>query len=642
MNKIIISIILILSIQTVYSQKKYHTNSKKAIKQFEKALEFYQINNISKANFYINKAIEKDPNFLEAYLLLADISNSQNNIIDEEKYLIQAYHIDSKNEDALYFLANLYFNKNEYKRALKYFNELFKLNNIDEKIKKKSFLNKKLCEFRLKALKNPVSFQPQNLGKNINTIYDEYFPSLTADDEYIYYTIKIPTNNSMVTSGFQEDIYASRKNKTGKWQQAKSLGAKINSNGNEGAPAISPDGNILFFTNCTCEDGLIRCCDLYFSILQNNEWSQPYKIPEPVNSKYWESQPCFSSDGKTLYFVSNRPGGKGKMDIWKSEVLPSGKWSNPLNLGDSINTEGNEMTPFIHPDNQTLYFSSDRWYGMGGMDIFISRKKDENNNWKKPENIGYPINTYKDETRLIVNTKGNKAYFASNIDSTKGYDIFSFDLPKSISPQRVIFVKGIVYDEENMKLLSSNVELMDLEGEKIIQKTATEVGFGNFLICLSEKNNYGLNINAKGYLFHSENFSLNDLPDSIYSYYMDIPLKKIKSGQKIILKNIFFETDSYKLKKESFVELSKLLQFLNNNPKVKVEIGGHTDNIGGAKYNQTLSENRAKSVVNYLFEKGISKKRLRFKGYGLTQPIADNNTKQGRAKNRRTEFKIIE
>jgi outer membrane protein OmpA-like peptidoglycan-associated protein len=341
-----------------------------------------------------------------------------------------------------------------------------------------------------------------------------------------------------------------------------------------------------------------------------------------------------------LFFSSNRPGGKGGADIWMATKATNGKWGKVVNLGDSINTPGDETSPFIHPDNTTFYFASDGWPGMGGSDIYMSRNKPNNGGWAKALNLGYPINTYANEMGLIVNANGDRAYFSSNRIPEKGLDIYFFELDSKMRPVQVSYFKGKIYDAETKTPLEAQFELLDLKTSKVINQAVSNKYTGEFLVCIPTNQNYALNVAKQGYLFYSENFTLSGI-DNNKPFLKDIPMQAMKAGNKVVLKNIFFESNSFELKPESTVELGKVLQFINQNPNIKIEISGHTDNVGNDVLNQKLSENRAISVVNYFISKGVPSSRITSKGYGKTQPIADNKTEEGKAMNRRTEFKII-
>jgi len=363
-------------------------------------------------------------------------------------------------------------------------------------------------------------------------------------------------------------------------------------------------------------------------------WSLAQNSGSPVNSPSWESQPSISANGEYLYFVSNRKGGKGGMDIWKCNLKGFSEfgqpvWGNPINLGDSINTPGNEMSPFIHSDGKTLYFASDYWHGLGGYDIFFSRQKNDSI-WFKPQNLGFPINSHKDEQGLVVDASGKNAYYSSDRPGSSGMDIYSFELYESARPSPVTYIKGKVIDEETGVPICAKVELIDLgkTSEKIRSESCWDKG--EFLMCLPLGSEYAFNISTEGYLFYSENFELKKKSEIVDPYILEIKLKKIKVGGSVILRNIFFNTGSYKLLSESKVELEKLIDFLKLNSTLVIEISGHTDNVGAQDMNQKLSESRAKEVYNYLLSKGISEKRMSYKGYGFGVPVSTNDTPEGR------------
>jgi outer membrane protein OmpA-like peptidoglycan-associated protein len=333
------------------------------------------------------------------------------------------------------------------------------------------------------------------------------------------------------------------------------------------------------------------------------------------------------------------------MDLWKCKLKGFTEWGTPIwgkavNLGDSINTPGNEMSPFIHSDGKTLYFASDYWLGMGGYDIFYSRQKNDSV-WSTPQNIGYPINSYKDEQGLVVEASGKNAYYSSDRPGSKGMDIYSFELYQNARPTPVSYIKGKVIDEESGSPICAKVELTDLENSKSVIKGESCWEKGEFLMCLPLGKEYAFNITKEGYLFYSENFQLKEKKEIIDPYVLEIKMKKIKVGGGVILRNVFFNTGSHELLPESIVELEKLIEFLKQNPTLVIEIEGHTDNVGSQQMNQKLSEERAEEVYNYLISKGIMDYRMKYKGYGFAKPIATNDTPEGRSLNRRTEFVII-
>ncbi|MGE5107782.1 MAG: OmpA family protein, partial [Sphingobacteriales bacterium] len=472
-------------------------------------------------------------------------------------------------------------------------------------------------------------FKPINLGDSINTSVSEYFPSLTIDANELVFTRRV--------KGINEDFFVATK-KNNQWSKAVPLAGNINTEMNEGAQNISQDGKMLVFTGCNFPGGS-GSCDLYYSTQTPKGWSEPLNFSDPINTEFWESQPCLSPDKRFLYFTARDPSGLGGSDIWISEHLPDGTWKNPVNLGPNINTPGNESCPFIHADNQTLYFTSDALPGYGGSDLFVVRK-DSAGKWGKPENLGYPINTIGDEGTLVITADGKTAYYSSDMPDTKGgLDIYSFELRNDIRPFKTFWVKGNVYDKKTKAGLPSTVELLDLKTGQNISKLQTDES-GNYLITLPVGKDYAFNVNRKGYLFYSDNFSLSKNPvDSVYT--KDIPLQPIELNANIVLKNIFFDTKKFDLKPESMVELDKVVQLMKDNPNIKILISGHTDNVGKPQDNLVLSNARAKSAINYLLYKGIRIERLQWKGFGSTKPVADNKTEAGRAQNRRTELTVV-
>ena len=326
----------------------------------------------------------------------------------------------------------------------------------------------------------------------------------------------------------------------------------------------------------------------------------------------------------------------------KTELQPDGSWSIPVNLGDSINTRFEEMAPFIHPDSRTLYFASRGHQGMGGYDLFLSRM-DTGGNWTHPVDLGYPINTYADEINLVVNAKGDVAYISSDkLGGKGGMDIYSFKLYKEAQPVMVTYFKGIVFDKETKRRLEAKFELIDLASGKTVSRSSSDPVSGEFLLSLPTEKDYGLNVSRPGYLFYSDHFALRGESSKTKPFIYNVPLQPIRVGETVILKNIFFDTDKYDLKVESRSELARLIQLLKGNLSIHIEISGHTDNHGTADHNLVLSRNRPRAVYDYLIMNKIDASRLSYKGFGKTKPVTTNNTQEGRAKNRRTEFVIIQ
>ncbi len=629
-------------VQMAYSQINYSTKSKKAIKYFDEAMEYFQTKEYIKCESDLLKAIKEDDQFTQAHLLLAQIYDEQ------KKYELAIKSYNNVIEIDPDFFPNIYYSiaadefmTSKYTEAKQHILQYFTYDKLPAQTKKRGEFLLKCSIFAIAAVKNPVPFTPISLGDSVNSQYSEYSPSLTVDEQTLVVTRLVPRDDNTVHSQpSEEDFYISYKNADSSWGEMKRIPPPLNSHGNEGAQTIAPDGQTLYFTICNRADGL-GSCDLYISERKGRGWSTPVNMGIKVNSTVWDSQPSISPDGKTLYFASARANGKGNMDIWKTTKDDKGYWMSPVNLGDSINTERAEMSPFISYDGKTLYFTSNGHPGMGGMDIFYS-KMDEKGNWSSPKNIGYPINTNNDEGYLIVNAKGNKAYFASDKYGGKGgMDIYSFDLYEEARPTAVNYMKGTVYDSKTKKRIQAKFELIDLSNSNTVVQSVSDAQSGEFMVSLPTDKNYALNVSCENYLFYSENFELKGNHSQLKPFMKDVYLQPIEKGSVVILKNIFFDFDKAELKPESVIELNRLFELLKKNVALKIEIGGHTDNKGTAEYNQRLSESRAQSVYNYLVDHGIDKTRLSYKGYGLTIPIDTNDTDEGRANNRRTEFKVV-
>lgn len=629
----------------VQGQTRTSPDDKKASKLFEQAMSAYNNRLINKALDLLNEAIAADSLFLNAYLLQSDIYQDVDSVNLQIKSFKAALRIAPDSNPKLYYLlGKAYFRKGFYQKASDAYHNYITRYEPNSPLANKAKQSIIRCSGAINLLKNPVPFQAVNLGPNINSADDEYWPSITLDGKTLIFTrlVGSKTNSGNSLPVPQEDFYTSTLI-NGVWQPSVPM-SSINTEYNEGAQSISTDGNLLFFTACTRKDGR-GSCDIYFSRNKAGKWSQPQNAGEPVNSPAWESQPSISANGEYLYFVSSREGGKGGMDLWKCKLKGFTEWGTPIwgkavNLGDSINTPGNEMSPFIHSDGKTLYFASDYWPGMGGYDIFYSRQKNDSV-WSTPQNIGYPINSYKDEQGLVVDASGKNAYYSSDRPGSKGMDIYSFELYQSARPTPVSYIKGKVIDEESGSPICAKVELTDLENSKSVIKGESCWEKGEFLMCLPLGKEYAFNITKEGYLFYSENFQLKEKKEIIDPYVLEIKMKKIKVGGGVILRNVFFNTGSHELLTESIVELEKLIEFLKQNPTLVIEIEGHTDNVGSQQMNQKLSEARAEEVYNYLISKGINRTRMKFKGYGFEKPIATNDTSDGRSLNRRTEFVII-
>ncbi len=646
--KFFIPILLVFTFWScsIHSQptQKYSSENKKALKLFEKAFEKFNEKSDELAEIYLKEAIEEDPKFVEAYELLGTIYEDHRDYDKAKDIFKKGIEATGNAKSAMSFSVAMYaIHKGEYQDAKKYAELFIKSGNDNRKMVDGAIKIKVDAEFAMEAIKNPVNITIKNMGQAINSDLNEYFPCVSADNETFIYTRRLKSKQN--PTGFNEDFYIS-KAANGEWQPSMNMGGGINTPYNEGAPSLSPNGQLLIFTACELYGNYgenrtgYGSCDLFFSQWDGEKWSLPKNMGKTVNSGNWESQPSFSPDGRTVYFVrGNYRNGPYTNDIYKSELGDNGYWSTPEKLSDKVNTPFREEYVQIHPDGKTLYFSSDGHPGMGGLDIFMS-KMDENGEWQTPINLGYPINTYNDESSLLVAADGELAYFSSDKEGGfGGLDLYSFVMPEHLRPEKITYLKGKLLDAEIKKPVEGKFEIVDVATQKVVT-TSWANAAGEFLVCLTAGYEYALSAEATGYLFHSENFEFTsssiDKPVE-----KNILLKPIKEGEEIALRNIFFESNKYDLLPKSIAELEKLKDFLTKNPNVKIEIGGHTDNVGSDKDNLTLSQNRAKAVMDYLINNGIAKERLTSKGYGETKPIADNNTEEGKALNRRTVMKVV-
>lgn len=628
---------LLLIAGTIYAQG-YSTKSKKAIKLFDQAVEFYQQNDPASAEAELKKAIAKDEQFLEAYGLLSQICYESKRMEEAIGYYSTTLEIDPEgNPDGYRLLAGLVLRTGDYDRTLELLEHFFSFPPEEVKNREAARSMQASCLFAIKAIKNPVPFEPENLGDSINSELNEYWPYLSVDEKQLMFTVMLPLNSDVKGSPLQEDFYFSKRSGE-HWSKRENAGSPLNTLDNEGAHSVTADGRMLFFTACNRRDGMGQC-DIYTSILENGSWSKPVNLGSPVNSRYSEKHPSISADGRVLYFTSSRPGGKGSYDIWSS-YWNGTTWSVPENLGDSVNTPGFEQSPFLHPDQRSLYFSSTAWLGMGQGDLFLTRRSGVDE-WSKPVNLGYPINTFNDEIGLSVNARGNRAYFASDRVGKNNTDIFTFELPMDLRPVLVSYLSGRVYDSRNMKGVSALIQLIDLETEEVVVESPSFPTEGDYMVTLPTDRDYALNVAAEGYLFFSDHFSFRGEHSHKDPFRRDIALERMEVGSSVVLNNIFFESDSHLLLPGSMAELNRVLVFMEENPDLSVEIAGHTDNTGSEQHNQDLSGKRAEAVVEYLFSNGIDAKRLISVGYGDRKPVETNDSEEGRAMNRRTELTII-
>ncbi len=520
------------------------------------------------------------------------------------------------------------------------------------------------CRNGLEFIANPVSVKIDNLGPAINTSFPEYAPVISADDSLLIFTSRRPGSTGGIKDQYGmyfEDLYISKKTHEG-WGKPQNMGFPVNTTSHEASVGISPDGNQLFIYKDNGNGDIYVC-----SISQDYKWSKPVSVGNEVNSaKYFENGACLSFDGEKLFFVSNREGGAGGNDIWVAEKQDNGNWGKPLNLGLPINTESDEESPFLDLDGKTLYFSSRSHKGMGGFDIFKSVYNEESKQWSVPENLGYPINSADNDLYFILSGDGRYGYYASVKEGGYGdKDIYRISMPprsdfqdlqarlqairekkylsnKSVEKAQSYILSGKVTDAVTAKPISNALlQLKDIKGNVLDEINSKTDGGYYFKITADTINTYLLATYAKGYVPFLKDIEMPQDKKTVNSQVNDIKLKKLDIGEKFVLRNIYFDFDKAELKPESKAELENLIILLNDNPSIRIEIGGYTDSKGDKEYNRNLSQKRAEAVLNYLVSRGISKKRLVAKGYGEGSSVSHDQANPAGI-NRRTEFVIID
>ena len=523
----------------------------------------------------------------------------------------------------------------QFDEAIKHYN-MYLLNVKDENEKEKANHFIRQCNCAKDLMSKPVKLTVTNLGKGINTEYAEYIPVLTADEQTLFFT----SRRANSTGGeldprdnvFYEDIYTSNKTNA-TWGDGIHLSGDINSNSHDACVGLSSDGQLMFIYKT--ENG----GDIYTSQLKGNVWSTPVSIGG-INSEYYEPCASVSADGKTIVFVSDRPGGLGGTDLYMSKRLENGLYSKPKNLGPKINTTYNEFSPFIHSDGKSLSFSSEGHTGMGGYDIFSVDYNLETGEVKnEPRNEGYPINSASDEIFFVWSADNRRAYFSSSRDGGFGdKDLYVLELPEAEA--KLVVFKGTVVDCETNSPVEAVINIVDIATQKTIDMHLTNSATGKYVVVLPAGKNYGISIEAKGYAFYSKNIDIPNLKN-FKEVKDEVCLQSVKVGTKIVLRNVFFDVDKAILRQESEVELNKLLEIMQQNPSLAIEVSGHTDSDGDDAHNLNLSQERANAVLNYLVSKSISIERVKAIGYGEARPVIANTSPENKQLNRRTEIEFL-
>lgn len=639
-------------------------DNKKAVKAYEQGID--KKNKKEERLAFLKQALDLEPDYVDANFAFAmerikTLIYADQSFKPTEPYFKKVIEICPKyHSNPYYFLGFICYEEEKWDESVKYLKEFLNFkSDVDTKFDKDydAYLSQakqmvKYAKLYGEVLNHPVPFDPHPLA-GVCTDKDEYLPMISADDEVIWFTRKMPYVNKDAVAESDREIelfsYSKREKSSGLFTKGSRMPYPFNKGTNEGGATFSIDNKHMYFTAGKDEGGEQINIDIYHSDLVDGEWTEPEKVPGINDPNAWDSQPTLASDGVTLYFASDRKGGFGGTDIYKTvKDKKTGQWSVPENLGRSINTPFAERSPFMHSDFETMYFSSDGHPGVGGLDIFYSRLGDDGK-WTEPKNIGVPINTKGDDLGFFVSTDGHLGYFASNEPSkTMGryvgkYDIFSFDLYKEARPQDVSFLKGKVEDKSNTEVKNFTVEVTDAVTKKVT-KAVVDSATGDFAVVVNSKvkNDLVITVKKDGYAFSSQLVSKDSLKDTKPKKLPNIDVDTIAVGKTYALNDIYYNTNSAVLDPRSMIVIEEFVKFLKANPKIKIEIHGHTDNVGKPEANLALSTDRAFTVRDILLEKGIEEKRLiNFKGYGSSKPIADNTTEAGRKKNRRTEFVIV-
>ncbi len=637
--------------------------NKQAIDFFEKANDKKHFKKEERMKF-LDQALALEPDYVEANYLYA-IEKIKSLIYDNkpfkpaEPYFKKVISVcPSYHSDPYYYLGFISYEEENYDSAVVYLKKYIDFSDeSDNKFNEKydAFIYQakemyKYSKFYSDIYKKPVPFDP-NPVEGICTARDEYLPIISPDDQMMLFTRRMPCpskDRAWQTDKECELFSFSIRNKNGKFGAGEPMKSPFNKNENEGGASLSIDNKHVYFTICKDQGGAQLNCDIYYSDFDGTDWSDIKPVPGLNDPVAWDSQPSIAADGKTLFFASDRKGGFGGADLYKSVRDATGQWGSPVNLGPKINTSGNEKSPFMHSDSETLYFSSDGQMGMGGYDIFFTRKNDKGE-WMEPKNIGYPINTTADDLGFFVSTDGNLGYFATNQKAKVkgkgmgGWDIYSFDLYKEARPDHVALITGALKDNEGKPLENAKVEIMDTKTKEKIDAVVDSVD-GHYAVAINLRKTQDviLTVKKEEYAFSSELVSLKDTSVT-KPVKVDLEVKPVVVGQSYALNNIYYETNSAELKRESIIVVEEFVDFLKSHATIKIEIHGFTDNVGNDQNNLALSSDRAFTVLDLLQKKGVSKDRLvGFKGFGKNQPVSDNITEAGRAKNRRTEFIIVE
>ena len=614
-------------------QKSGDELSKKDKKRFERSLVDMNAGYYDKAIGQLKNLQDKYPRNATITLYLGSAAFQNRDYSAAMGYYERTLDIDPNFNNKLYYSIGLCaYREEDYQKAKKFVQLYLKKENKNKDVERKAKKLIQNIESAILLTAEPYPFSPVRLNFKNTPRVSEYMPSLTGDGKIMTFTLRVLG---------QEDIYISN-DVNGQWDSPTPI-SDINTPGNEGAAAISPDGQYIVFTKCN-RISTFGSCDLFISYKTEKGWTSGANMGRKINSKAWESQPCISQNGQALYFSSNRPGGYGGKDIWVSYLNRNGEWSRAKNLGPSINTTFSDETPFLHPDNTSLYFTSDRHTSIGDNDIYMARKRD--NHFENIKNLGYPINTQYHEGSFTTDMNRSTGYFASDRfyfkenNKNNNLDIYAIKLNDSIAPLPVQKLSLSVFDD-NETNIPVKITIIDTSYNNLAYYHGG-VSCRRKQFYLASENTFQILIEHPSYLPVIKYIRLVDSSPSGYDYLLDVRLQKPKGikEETFVLNNILFDYDSHTLQKAEQFELNVILQLLKSQKDLKAEINGYTDDVGTEDYNLELSKKRSMAVRNYLIDNGVMASRLLAIGKGECCPIATNKTEIGRRQNRRTEIRI--
>lgn len=622
-----------------------HTVDEAAQKWLPKALKNWRTKNYREAERYLKKAVDADNEYPDALFLLGDLYVKKSQLKKASALWAKLVEVcPNYKPEVSYFLGAIFLELDRRPEAIDLFNSFLANPERDRSYDKEVKMALEEAIIMEEIMSNPVPFDPKSM-KGLCTIQDEYLATISPDQQTIYFTRRSKKVNRRDGPGAKtrivEEFSFSQRQDDGLFEEGMPMDSPFNTSYNEGGPSITADNTELYFTVCQDLKGY-KNCDIYFSQLDDmGYWSTPVSVGDHINRRdSWESQPAVSANGDMLFFSSNRKDGIGGLDLYVCKREEDGKWSAPQNLGPTVNTKKHEKTPFMHSDSETLYFTSDGHIGLGNFDIFYVKAINDSL-WERPKNIGYPINSKDDDLGLFVSLDGQKAYFASNkLRKGNGWEIYEFDLPKSAQPAKVALIQGNLTNENGDPIADASLEIKNLNTKEISKiRVDKETGRYAKAVKLEKGQDLIVTVKKKGMAFNSKYI---DSEKASVEPLVKAPLEvlKLEIGKEYKLNDINFGSNSYSLNAASKGVIDEFIIYLKENPELKADIQGHTDNVGNTTDNKNLSRNRAKTVYDYVVEKGISPSRLKFHGYGETRPISENSTEEGRAKNRRTVFVI--